>query len=168
MALTPEMIAELRELERLGGGELTTEAVVERAREPTSALHNHPAFEWDVSKAALQSWMNATRSVIQVFVGLIDDGGERKPMRQYVHVYDSNKQPVYRSTQKVLQENRATIINVVCDRIISTVKSYPLSEFDPVVELIDQIRADANAPKPKPKPRGASRGSKGGESSPRP
>ena len=48
--LTEPMIAELRELEKKGGGELHTDAVVALARKPSSALHHHPAFVWDIEK----------------------------------------------------------------------------------------------------------------------
>ena len=84
--LTPEMIKELRQLEKQGGGELRTEAVVEIAKKPTSALHKHPAFEWDIKKAAHKQWMDAARAVVQVYVGIVTDHGKPKTMRQYVHI----------------------------------------------------------------------------------
>jgi hypothetical protein len=138
--LTKQMVAELRSLERKNHGELRTTDVVALARNPKSALHQHPAFEWDVQRAAEKQWLEAARHVVQVFVGLIRDGNEQREMRQYVHIVDAENLPVYRSTQRVLMENRATLINLVCDRIASAISSYPLKEFDPVIALVNRIR----------------------------
>ena len=142
------MIAELRSLEDADGN-LHTRDVVERARNPSSALHDHPAFEWDVTRAAYKQWMDAARNVVQIYVGLVDDGGDRKPMRLMVHMVDVNKKPIYRPTQKMIRENRAALVTSVCNSILSAIKSYPLSEFDHVVELVEEIRDTANAPKPR-------------------
>ena len=138
--LTAEMIRELKSLER--NGELETKAVVELARRPSSALHKHPAFEWDVKKAAYQQWLDAARSVVQVYVGIVTDHNEPKMMRQYVHITDAEGDPVYCSTQRVLLENRSVIVRTVADRILSAIASYPLSEFDGVVKIVRKIRLD--------------------------
>jgi hypothetical protein len=137
--LTPEMIKELHQLEI--GGKLHTKHVVALAKKPSSALHKHPAFEWDVKKAAYQQWMDAARSIVQVYVGVVEDHGKGKMMRQYVSIVDAKEgTQVYRSTQKVLLQNRSVIVSIVADRILSIIASYPLSEFDEVVELVKQIR----------------------------
>jgi len=139
--LTERMIGELRLLEKRNHGELKTEDIVTLARNPKSALHDHPAFEWNVEKAAEQQWLQAARHIVQVYVGIIRDGSEPKVMRQFVHIRDAENQPIYRSTQRVLAENRATLVNLVCDRIASAISSYPLREFDPVLALVKKIRA---------------------------
>jgi hypothetical protein len=138
--LTDAMIKELRGLEKQNHGELRTEDVVALAKEPTSALHAHPAFVWDIRKAAEIQWHVAARHVVQVYVGVINDGSRQRVMRQYVHIRDAANQPIYKSTQRVLMENRSTLINLVCDRIISAISSYPLREFDDLVALVEKIR----------------------------
>jgi hypothetical protein len=139
--LTQAMIAELRELEKKNHGQLRTEDVVEKAKEPTSALHSHPAFEWDLERAANLHWHEAARKVIQVFVGIVRDGPEPRLMRQYVNIRSESDPPAYTSTQKVLVENRSSLVNLVCDRVLSAIRNYPLKEFDPVVSLVNKIRA---------------------------
>jgi hypothetical protein len=156
MSLTPAMLAELQELARLN--KLTTKAVLKKARDPKSALHNHPDFDgWDIEKAALKHWMAAARGIIRVYVTLIDDDGEDKEMRAVVHMRDDDGQPIYQPTQRVIRENRERLINIVCDKILSAIRWYSLKEFDPVVELVEQIRTEA-----KPRPRGRPRGKGGG------
>lgn len=147
--LTTEMIAELRGLEKQGGGELRTEAVVALAKKPSSALHAHPAFEWDIRKAAAKQWLEAARHVVQVYVGVVKDDGETKTMRQYVHIRDVDGEPIYKATQKILIENRSVLVNLVCDRIVSAIRSYPLHEFDSVLALVESIRGGAESPPPK-------------------
>jgi hypothetical protein len=142
--LTPEMIAELQGLEKQGSGNVRTEDVVTLAKKPSSALHAHPAFEWDIRKAAAKQWLEAARHVVQVWVGMVKDDGQEKPMRQLVHIIDLADGPVYRATAKVILENRAGLVNMVADRILSVIHSYPLSEFDAVVALVEQIRSGGN------------------------
>lgn len=139
--LTEPMIAELRELEKKGGGELHTDAVVALARKPSSALHDHPAFIWDIKKAAMQQWSDAARAVIQCFVGIIRDNGEAKEMRHFVSVRTIDGAPIYRSTQKVLIADRSLLVKIIADRILAQIRHYPLSEFDPVIALVEEIKS---------------------------
>jgi hypothetical protein len=142
------MIKELKDLEYANGGLLLTEHVVAKARDPNSALHKHPAFIWDESEAARRYLNDAARKVIMVYATVIDRGdGERRQMRAYATIVDDDKSRAYRATATVLQENRATVINAVLDRCAAHIAKYPLPEFDSLLELIDQIRAEANAPK---------------------
>jgi hypothetical protein len=164
--LTAAMIAELKDIERLHGGWLPTERVVEKARDPASALHQHPRFIWNESEAAHRYLLDAARDVIQVYVTVIDRGdGDRRSMRAYCTVVDaSDGERAYRPTATVLRENRAVIINSVLDRIVSHIRAYPLPEFDELLILVDQIRAAATTPRRSS--RGRRRG--GGEARPRP
>lgn len=154
-ALTPEMIRELNQLKG-NDGRLDTEAVVRKAKEPTSALHLHPAFEWDVRKAAEQQWRAAAREIISVWVEVVDDrgDGERAPMRVMVSIADEEGERHYEETKTVLRENRPALINSVLDRIVGVIRSYPLAEFDPILTLIERIRREANNP---PRSRGRRR-----------
>jgi hypothetical protein len=144
--LTQAMINELEELERTKGG-LFTEDIVEKAQEITSALHSHPAFEWDVNKAARASWMDAARRIQRVYVTIVDDrgDGEKAVMRTYVSVVQDGGGRVYRRTEQELKSDRTALINSVLDRIVSAIKSYPLPEFDPILELVEEIREKAEA-----------------------
>ena len=93
--------------------------------------------------------MDAARNVVQIYVGLVDDGGDRKPMRLMVHMVDVNKKRsiAQRKGSSAKTEQRSS---PVCGTsILSAIKSYPLSEFDHVVELVKEIRDAANAPKPR-------------------
>lgn len=55
-------------LQRLAdAGNLTKEAVLDEARKPDSPLHNHPAFDWDQTKAATHHWLDQARRVIREF-----------------------------------------------------------------------------------------------------
>ncbi len=46
---------------------LTKEAVLAEAKRTDSPLHDHPAFDWDVNKAAERQWLTQARRVIQEF-----------------------------------------------------------------------------------------------------
>jgi len=48
-------------------GRLTKEAVLAEAKKPDSPLHEHPAYNWDVQKAAETQWLAQSRRVIQQF-----------------------------------------------------------------------------------------------------
>lgn len=142
--LTEEMLKELQTLEKKNRGNLQTEAVVEFARNPTTALHAHPAFAgWNDKDVAHKYYLVAARSIIRVYVTIIKDGSEEKMMRGYVNIHKTGDVPVYQATKKVLLENRNAIINMVCDRLLSIIKSYPLSEFDSVVQTIMEIQESA-------------------------
>lgn len=61
----PQMIGEaLTVIAGLGGGEITPKAVVEAARSPDSALHNH--FEWEDRVAAESYRLDQARRLIRV------------------------------------------------------------------------------------------------------
>jgi len=48
-------------------GRLTPDIVLADAKNPDSPLHTHPAFEWDLAKAAHRDWLNAARHIISVW-----------------------------------------------------------------------------------------------------
>jgi len=140
------MIAELNGLKDADGC-IDTKSVVAKAKDRTSALHTHPAFEWDVNKAAEAHWLEAARSVIQVWVTLEDCGdGEERQIRTMISLQDDQGVRRYYATPKILRDNRARLINSVLDRIENAIGSYPVVEFDPLLELVAQIRAAASRP----------------------
>jgi len=137
--------------------------VVEFAKNSATALHQHPAFVWDVEAAAQIQWHAAARSIIEVWTKVIIDGRVPKVMRAVVSLVGEDRQRHYEPTEVTIRENRLALINVVLDRIVSAVKSYPLEEFDPLLELVEEIRANASNPM-----RARRRGKKGGASEARP
>ena len=61
-------------------------------------------------------------------------------MRHFVSVRTIDGEPIYRSTEKVLIANRSLLVKLIADRILSQIRHYPLSEFDSVVALVEEIR----------------------------
>ena len=152
--LTPEMIKELKDIEAQNDGDLPVDAIVAVARNPRSALHTFPAFKWDLQQAAMEHWKDAARSVMQVYITVWDRGdGIKVPGRAYVTTVNEEGSHVYRPTVKVLREDRTRLIESILDRLSSQLANYPLPEFEPIIEAIDDVRASLK-PKPKPRPPG--------------
>jgi len=61
-------------------GDLTPETVVTDAQKKTSPLHKHGGFQWNLSEAAKQSWLQHARMLIRTFPVIYRsaDGVERK------------------------------------------------------------------------------------------
>jgi len=156
-SLTKEMIKELNSL-RDASGRLDTATVVAFAKNPATALHEHPAFVWDVEAAAQVQWHADARSIIEVWTKVIVDGRVPKVMRAVVSLVGEDRQRHYEPTETVVRENRLALINNVLDRIVSAVKSYPLEEFDPLLELVEEIRANSSNPKRAARRRAARKG----------
>ena len=75
--------AELREIEKQGGGVLHPAAVVEFARDKKTALHS--AFDWNDTSAAAQWRLQQARNLIRVMVQIVEDprGNEPLTVRMY-------------------------------------------------------------------------------------
>lgn len=82
LALTEERLNELREIEKANNGILKPEDVVEKAKNPKSALHG--AFTWDDSEAAKQYRLEQARRLIRVTVEYIPS--TKSEIRSYVAV----------------------------------------------------------------------------------
>jgi hypothetical protein len=150
-SLTPAMISELNSLQSVDGY-IDTNDVVAKAKDIKSALHKHPAFEWDVTKAAERQWHDAARGLIQIWVIIADRGdGEKTEIRATVSMADQEGERHYYSTPKILREDRARVINLVLDRVESAIRNYPLTEFDPILKLVAEIRAAASRPRRRPR-----------------
>jgi hypothetical protein len=88
------------ELERLAGNPdlagLTTEMVVEAAKDPVSPLHGF--FTWDLAEAAAKQWLNEARRLIQSvrYVVVSQDTGEPVRVRSIVSskIVDQNDEIV--------------------------------------------------------------------------
>lgn len=78
---------ELKQIAKQAGGILRPEAVVERASDPESALHEH--FTWDDTKAAQEYRLWQARQIIRVSVVVLDE--ENEPVRTYVSLTTDRK-----------------------------------------------------------------------------
>jgi hypothetical protein len=78
--LSDPIAKELEELQRQNAGLLLPKAVVDFARDPSSALHAH--FEWDDAKAAEDHRLNQARRIIRLHVTVIAE--DRPPIRALV------------------------------------------------------------------------------------
>lgn len=90
-------------------GEITPEIVVEDARDKRSPLHEEAGFEWDIKKAAYNSWIEHARDLIanvEIEVAEEDHGTEFIP----VYIRDPRKPPQtqgYRSLE-ALRSDRSS------------------------------------------------------------
>lgn len=75
---------ELEAIRRAAGGLLKPQDVVERAKDPNSALHDH--FEWDDSQAAEKYRLQQARDMISVVVEMMPNGADT--IRTYVSLSD--------------------------------------------------------------------------------
>lgn len=97
-----EIKAELAKLAEKAGGRLMPEAVVEFARNPSTALHSQ--FDWDDSEAASKWRLEQARGIIRVQVEVKESGKQSVPV--YVHLRsDREEDGGYRRLVDVLSDN---------------------------------------------------------------
>jgi len=98
---------ELMRLERLSGGELTADQVVEAARPANSPLHNY--FEWSDTKAA-RAWRKhqAGTLIAYIRIPVVGEEGHVTSARKYVNVRmkedGEEDRRVYVSHKKVVSD----------------------------------------------------------------
>lgn len=107
-AVTPsarELLAELYDRD----GELTTEAVVEAAAPPTSALHRY--FEWDDTEAARRYRLDQAAALIRrVKVSLVvTEGGQPRNVRVRAYVPTDDQRGAYRATADLPPDDLAIV-----------------------------------------------------------
>lgn len=99
-------------------GEITPEIVVEDARDKRSPLHEEAGFEWDIKKAAYNSWIEHARDLIanvEIEVAEEDHGTEFIP----VYIRDPRKPPQnqgYRSLEALRFANEISQIRALLHR----------------------------------------------------
>ncbi len=104
------ILAELERIEAAHGGVVTPQAVVEFARDPTTALHSR--FDWDDTEAAAKWRLEQARSILRVAVKYVGDV-ERGTISAYVSLgSDRVRGGGYRSLVTVLSddEKRAELL----------------------------------------------------------
>ena len=95
------ILAELEAIEK-AHGIVTPQAVVERARDPGSAMHNR--FEWNDGEAAAKYRLEQARQILRVTVKYVGDV-EKRPITAYCSLSsDRYSGGGYRSTIRVLDD----------------------------------------------------------------
>ena len=92
---------ELRKIERANGGVLLPEAVVEYAKDESTALHS--AFEWDDSAAAVAWRVHQARNLIRVMVQIVEDPRSSEPMTVRMYTALSEDEEGYKHTPTLLR-----------------------------------------------------------------
>ena len=127
-----------------------TEAVVERAKDPESALHRH--FQWDDTKAAHMHRLQQARNIIgsvdirQVKDSRADDDGR---IRAWVSIERTDNggdvRRVYVPTTDAMSEaatRKQVLRKALYDATVYMRKYKGLSELDLIFEAIDIVRSD--------------------------
>lgn len=116
LSLNERIEQELRELAELHGGVIPPRAVVDKARDPETALHSK--FTWNDGEAA-EAWrLHQARKVLQVYVTVITSKTE--PVRTFVSLTTDRKAGGgYRLTVDVLDndEFREQLIRDALDEL---------------------------------------------------
>lgn len=84
--LDPQAVGDAFQSVRDRGLELTAEIAVEEAKDPDHPAHG--GFEWNNKAAGHQHRLEQARSMIRAVYRIIDEGGEGKEIRAFVHVVD--------------------------------------------------------------------------------
>lgn len=121
-------------LTELQDGEGFTPAmVVEDAKPETSPMH--PAFTWDVQKAAQKCWEEEAGYLIRHIVAVDDDGKEGP---SFVSVQRDGRPQAYESTQSAMED--ATIRKQVLDGALAELKAWQ-RRYHRLKELADIFTA---------------------------
>lgn len=138
--LAEARLAELRELERANGGVLQPEAVVEKARNPKSALHD--AFCWDDTEAARRYRIEQARQLIRVTVEYTP--ATEKPVKSFVAVRSERYEAGgYRHMPTLLRTEvgRKTVLDTALWELAAFEAKYAaVQELCEVFEAIRRVR----------------------------
>jgi hypothetical protein len=137
LELTSERLKELRELEKANDGILKPEDVVDRAKNPKSALHG--AFTWDDTEAAKQYRLEQARRLIRVTVEYIPAADTE--MRAYVSVRsDRNDEGGYRHFPTLMrsENGRKSVLETALWELENFQRKY--SQIKELVEVFESIR----------------------------
>lgn len=134
-----------RELERLrqeGGGGLTQDAVVERARSHNSALHKH--FDWDDTSAAHKYRLEQAGDLIRsITVDISRSNLTEKPIRAFVNVTQKSGERSYQNTLVAMsdKELREQVIRAAWAELLAVRRKYDgLEELARVFAAIDEAQ----------------------------
>lgn len=145
-ALGDRVRAELEHIRHASGGVLKPEAVVEFARNPSTALHSR--FEWDDTEAAQQFRIWQARQVIRVAVEVLPH--TTTETRVYVSLLSDRSRPGggYRPLLDVMSdaEKRAELVRQALGEFRRVRDRYQqIKELEPIFAAIEQVE-DEHAP----------------------
>jgi hypothetical protein len=130
-------LAELRQIERDGGGIIMPEAVVAFATNPNTALHS--AFEWDDTEAARKYRLQQARQLIRVIVEVSPHNTE--PIRAFVALRsDRYEDGGYRHMPTLLKsrDGRKSILETALWELEAFQEKY--KELKELAEVFSAIR----------------------------
>jgi len=147
MRINKAMVAELQQLGRDNQGESLTTAVVEKAKDTSSALNAWSGWKWDRREAAEAWWRHQARHLIGIYVEVVQEPNKAPiEIPGFISV-KTNGDREDRSSLEVLAEDPNIIVNIVCDRCQSHLDKWPLlAQLDPIRKAILQVRTAANPP----------------------
>jgi len=101
MQLKARIEKELGRVKRRSGGMLTAEAIVEYAKDKSTALHSQ--FDWDDTEAARKWRLEQAARIIRLQVTVI--GQDQKPVRAFVSLTTDRRTGIgYREIHDVLKD----------------------------------------------------------------
>lgn len=154
----PEVAGEaLEAIGALNGGEVVPAAVVEAAEPDDSPIHR--CFEWRNDRAAQLYREDQARALIRCLVRVEHVPGEPepRPVIAYVHVTNSEGDPCYMSSARVVSDEqlRAQAIADAMALLNGVRRRYDhLSELQGVFEAIDRAAQQEAEQRARPKGRG--------------
>jgi hypothetical protein len=167
-SLTPAQEAELDNL-LVTNGEITTASALGVARDPNSALHQHPAYlGWDPARLIDAQLKDATRFIVRSYwiSQSVTPGGPYVPMRCTFSMQVAPRDHTYRATSQILVTDPALIVDTVLDRLEGILRSYPMPQLNLIWDAIRDVRRGIHPPGggigPTPPPPPGSGGGPGG------
>lgn len=136
----PAIIEELRSLVSRKGI-LKPEDVVEKARDPKSAMHD--SFVWDDTRAAELYRIEQARGLLQITVEMLSENSDH-PTRVFVSLSNDRTRGGYRSMVEVLsdKELRARLLRDALDEMQRFEQRYhDLKELAAVFAAVRRVRA---------------------------
>lgn len=93
---------ELEAIRKKHRGVLRPADVVEYAKDPETALHEH--FPWDIEEAAYKHWLDVARHIIRAVVTVVGEGETAISCRAYVSLSADRGKDSYRATVEVFDD----------------------------------------------------------------
>jgi len=132
-------LEELKEIEK-SKGILNPADVVERAKDPKSALHSK--FNWNIKEAAYEYWLWQARQLITVYVQVRQDK-PTETMQVFVSLStDRNSYGGYRKMDNVLSDEhyRQILLNDAMNEMLIFEKKYKqLTELVTVFDVMNHV-----------------------------
>lgn len=138
-----EVVPELQVIQRQHGG-LEPQVVVEKAKNPRSALHKH--FEWDDSEAAKEYRIHQARNLIRAVEVIIQPVQDRPPIttRAFISVVQQNNEGrIYLPIERVMSDpnyRRQTIERAMAELDVWEEKYRNLRELAEIFQAIQRTR----------------------------